>query len=309
MKITGRLSVIDCNPVPGDLTLSVDQATFSELVKTIEHSTASKTFSLRDGKYGRSFQWDFVIGEEITRKVFLMILKNVGLRPSPTVKRKPPDGYFFQVLRRVYTKSELDTFDFFTLFPHRWIASMGDRATISDPVSVKDDRVLKKRLPIGFIDPHQVLAVSGIVKGVIEACSGASFDPIRIEGSDRFSDVFLLRSKTVLPSCLLDVVTAYGEPYQPGGRGCLFEGGPFDVPELAFDRSEFPGSDVSVTQELIGLSEFDRFPIVVMAQSVRAKLLGLAIKGMDFLPVRLVSKGEPRWQDPWVDIFGEKSTD
>ncbi len=185
---------------------------------------------------------------------------------------------------------------------------MGDRKKISDPVTTKNDKHLKKKLPIGFLDPHQVLAVSDSVRGSLKECSGATFNPIRIEGSKRMSDIFLLGSETLLPPCLLDVVTAYGEPYQSGGRGCLFEGGPFDVPELAFDRLEFPDSEIAVTQELIGLSENDRFPIVVIAQSVRSKLLGLGIKWVDFSPVRLISKGEARWQDPWVEIFDESYT-
>ncbi len=90
MKIRGKLSVSDGDPFPGDTRLFVSKSFFDDLVRITstnqDHANGNPT--VRNGKYDRSFQWDFVIGEEITREVFLMILKNVGLRPSPTVTKE-----------------------------------------------------------------------------------------------------------------------------------------------------------------------------------------------------------------------------
>lgn len=308
MTISGKLSVSDGEALQGDTRLFVSGKIFDSLHRLIAAANPGDRLWTKEGKYDRSLQWEFVIGDEITKEVFTTIFDVTGKRPSPTVKRGPEEGFFFQVLRRKYSKVDLDSFEYFRVFPNRWIGTMGEREKMSDPVVVKNDKRLKKGLPIGFLDPHQVLAVGDVLRDALEGGTGAAFDPIRIEGTKRFSKIFLLGSETVLPPCLLDVVTALGEPYHSGGRGCLFEGGPFDVPELAYDRTEFPESEIAVTQELIGLSENDRFPIVVMAQSLRSKLLGLGIKGLDFSPVRLISKGEARWQDPWAEVFEECHT-
>jgi hypothetical protein len=305
MKIYGTLSVFDGEVQPGDTTLGVSVTSFDLLVKMIRDVRGNVGFSSGEAGSGRWFQFEYEMSEKLVRSVFWLIREYEGRVPSNSVVRGLVGGEFYQPLRKIYSNKELDEFQYYTFFPGQFIGTMGTRKSINDPISVQDDFRLRKMLSIGELYPHAAVGIDKKLSNSLIGLQGVCYEAIAIEQSGEFSGIFRLLSNVVLPDCLLEKLNAFGDKYESNEKGCLFDGGPFTVPELVYDRRLFPEFDIALTKEFIGLSENDRFQILVISRDVKMIFKKHGLNRIKYYPVRRNSPDESVFVDPWEAIFAE----
>lgn len=116
--------------------------------------------------------------------------------------------------------------------------------------------------------------------------------PVEVQPSKVKTRLWALRSKELMPPCLLPRVTIDGAISDGTDRSeRLWDDAGAVPPELAFKKSEVEGMgdfDIALTREWVGTRDVLYYPEIIISQKFRSVLRKHKIPGCTYTPVRLV---------------------
>ena len=259
----------------------------------------------------RARVYDFELSDPLIREVFQIVCKLEGKRPTPwrLLRTAHSAEYFYQSLRREYTKADLDKAPLLALFGTRWIAKMAPREDFG-PLQIIGNKLLIDPKPFGRIDPYVVRGMNSWLVEELRKRDVKGFTVRDIEILRRkpeHQSIWEPWSTVTMPTCRLPLVNAWGELFKEQGRGCFYECGPFQPEEKVFLRSEVEALgefDIAVCRELVGNGKGDSYHPIVVSQRFRKIMTDLKVPGVAYAPVWLKEPGEPLWVNPWESFLG-----
>ncbi len=288
----------------------VSSATMDELVKLLNPQIYNQSVK-EDGGHYRAIVYPYDLGNARIQEAFRLFYEREGRRPTPWHLLRTPfqKEYFYQSLRREYTKVDLDKAPLLTLFGTRWIAKMAPREDFG-PLQIIGNKQLIDPKPYGRIDPYVVRGMNSWLVEELKKRDVKGFTVRGIEILRRKPEHQLIWepwSTVTMPVCRLPLVNSWGEPFTEPGRGCHYECGPYQPEEMVFLRSEVEALgefDIAVGQEQVGMGNNDCYHPVIVSQRFRKIMTELKVPGVAYAPVWLKEPGEPLWVNPWESFLG-----
>lgn len=310
MKIFGTFHASDDPKIRGQAERSVASTTMDEVIRLLGPQVYPQSRWHKDPPY-RARIHDFELSDPLIREVFQVIYKLEGRRPTPwrLLRTAHSAEYYYEPLRREYTKADLDKAPLLALFGTRWIAKMADGEK-ARPLRVIGNKQLVEPKPFGRIDPFVVRGMNSWLVAELQKRGVRGFTAREIEIVRRkpeHQSIWEPWSAVMMPPCRLPLVTAWGEPYTAPGRGCFQECGPYQPEEMVFLRSEVEALgdfDIAVCQEIVGNGGQDLWQPLVVSQRFRQIMTELKVPGVAYAPVWLKEPGEPLWENPWESFLG-----
>ena len=152
-----------------------------------------------------------------------------------------------------------------------------------------------KKLSFGRLDSLPVMIFDEELKAVLENENliGLDFIPVKFDRPDKAKRALWQLAQThKMPPCLLPRVTQRREPYAGDNSfGALWDEGGYSPMELRFNHAqvhEMGQFDIATSREKIGSNEKMMQTEVVVSQRFREVMQKLKIKGLEYIPVRLV---------------------
>lgn len=203
-----------------------------------------------------------------------------------------------------YSENDIAGSDLFHLWCTSYIAEMA-HPPASEILELKATKALKRPIAIGGVRPFgSIIAVNQCLKDdfLDENLLGLKWDMLRAhERKEGHQTIWQMSSSVILPASPIPLKQSHGAPFDGDPtKGCLYRS-PYREVELAYFRESIISMeqfDVALSKECIGNYVGGSFPELVISQKFRKFLISKKLRGLKFIPVRLLQPGEPVIRHP-----------
>lgn len=246
---------------------------------------------------------EFIGDESDSRLIQLYeaIWNKYGLRPKlhHVIPLEDRNAYFGLRRNVRWSKSEIDESELLWLRNKKLIATHAsrnpDQLAREEYVASLDSKQ-RSSVQFGSLMPFTALGVAEPLrtKLIAKELKGLYLPSIIFvpEKQALQKPLWGLRSSVILPNALNLLQGEHGNPIAPNSEWwCWWDDGGRDPVELRYDRAaveELGCFDIAMTSERVGQTEQGAYRQCVVSQKFRKTLTDLNVKGVDYVPVKLV---------------------
>jgi hypothetical protein len=224
-----------------------------------------------------------------------------GWKPSKwlNIPFEERSHYFGVRKQREYTKKDLDSAMFLTLFSDKPVANHKDVTTeqVENEVYVAvADRLQTPKTQFGALFPFQGFCVTESLGRQLENAklTGLSLEPVVILPTEKVrKPLFKLSSTVVATRSLLPVVNEQGHQVEANTEwSCYLDDGGYQPHEFKFLKSaldEFRDVDIAMSFERTGITKPRAYRWCIVSQRFRQVMAELRVPGVLYAPVRFVT--------------------
>jgi len=206
-----------------------------------------------------------------------------------------------------YSNTDIKNAQLLHLSCNSYIAEIARPPSV-DALDLHATKALKDPRPLGGIRPFpSVIAVSRKFKGELDDAKLAGLEWIKLHarnGSSEPQTIWRMSSSFMLPASPIPVYSSFFDAPFDGDyqKGCMYRS-PYREIELAYSKESIAAMEpfeIALTREHTGNYVGACFQKVVITQAFRQVLeTKKNLRGLKYIPVRLLEPGEPAIRDPF----------
>lgn len=215
------------------------------------------------------------------------------------------------ILKRIeYSKADIRNAQLLHLSCISYIAEIAKPPSV-DALDLHTTKALKAPRSLGGIRPFpSVVAVNQEFKSELDAANltGLQWTELHARnGRSEHQTIWRMSSSFVLPESPIPLQQSDGAPFDGDyHNGCMYRS-PFRDIELAYTKESIAAMEpfeIAVTREFTGNYAGTFFQDIVITQAFRKVLESKKnLRGLAYIPVRLLEPGEPAIRDPFEALM------